>query len=47
MEGKDLKIVWTGGPKAKKHTIATIRCVAAKIWTDPQKSVQTRALNTT
>ncbi len=34
-EGKDLKIIRTGGPKMKKRTAATIRRVAAKIERDP------------
>jgi hypothetical protein len=34
-DGKDLKIIQTGGPKAKKCTAATIRSVATKIERDP------------
>ncbi len=38
--GKDLKIIRTGGPKSKKSTVATIRHVTAKIRRDPQKSIR-------
>jgi transposase-like protein len=39
-QGKDLKIVRTGGPKAKKRTVAAIRRVAAGIRRDPKKSIR-------
>jgi hypothetical protein len=38
-DGKDLKIIRTGGPKTKKCTAATIRRVAAKIERDLRKSI--------
>ncbi len=39
-EGKDLKIIRTGGLKMKKRTAATIRRVAAKIERDLRKSIR-------
>jgi AraC-like DNA-binding protein len=39
-EGKDLKIIRTGGPKVKKRTVAAIHCVAARIRRDPKKSIR-------
>jgi hypothetical protein len=38
-EGKDLKIIQTGGLKVKKRTIAAIRRVATGIRRDPKKSI--------
>jgi hypothetical protein len=35
-----MKVVQTGGPKAKKRTVAAIGCVATGIWRDQQKSIQ-------
>jgi hypothetical protein len=39
-QGKDLKIVRNGGPKAKKRTVAAIRRVAAGNRRDPKKSIR-------
>jgi hypothetical protein len=39
-DSKDLKIIRTGGLKAKKRTVATIRRVATKIERDPRKSIR-------
>jgi hypothetical protein len=46
-DGNDLKVVRTGGPKAKKWTIAAIRRITADKQKDPRKSIRSMPPNIT